>query len=318
MTLPPLRLIPPSPARQRPAGALSMGPVLFNWSPDRWRDFHFRIADEAPVDTVHLGEMVCWKRQPFIAPHLAEVVDRLRAAGKEVVLSSLALVMSEREREAMRDLAAGAGDLMVEANDLAITADLAGRRHAIGPMVNVYNEGTLAFLSRQGACRVCLPAELPARAVGVLAAAGLADIEVQAFGRLPLALSARCYHARSRSLHKDGCQYVCAQDPDGMPVDTMDGRSFLTVNGTQTMSSRYVDLLAELAALKEMGVGRFRLWPQSCDMVAVAHLFRDCLDGRIDPQEAGERLADLVPEAEFANGYIHGREGHARVAEPLG
>ncbi|MET3221923.1 hypothetical protein ABIF35_002710 [Bradyrhizobium japonicum] len=26
---------------------LSLGPVLYNWAPERWRDFYFRIADEA-------------------------------------------------------------------------------------------------------------------------------------------------------------------------------------------------------------------------------------------------------------------------------
>ena len=29
---------------------LTLGPVLFNWEPERWRDFYFRIADEAPVE----------------------------------------------------------------------------------------------------------------------------------------------------------------------------------------------------------------------------------------------------------------------------
>ncbi|MDR3440068.1 U32 family peptidase [Telmatospirillum sp.] len=299
-------------------GKLTIGPVLFNWKPEVWRDFYFRLADEAPVETVHLGEVVCSKRRPFFAPHLAEVTERLSAAGKEVVLSSLALVMSERERDAMRALAADAGDRLVEANDLAIAADLAGRPHVIGPFVNVYNEGTLAYLAGRGAWRICLPAELPATTLAVLAAQALAEIEVQAFGRLPLALSARCYHARSHNLHKDGCQYVCGRDPDGMPVDTMDGKPFLTVNGTQTMSCRYVNLLGELAGLRGMGIDRFRLWPQDCDMVAVARLFRDTLDGRLDAPEASARLADLMPGTEFANGYVHGREGHAFVAEGLG
>jgi collagenase-like PrtC family protease len=297
---------------------LTLGPVLYNWPADAWRDFHFRIADEAPVDTVHVGEVICWKRQSFIAPHLPQVIERLRAAGKEVVLSSLALVMSPKEREAMQALAAGAGDAMIEANDLAIAGALAGRPHMIGPTVNVYNEGTLSFLAGRGARRVCLPAELPAAAAALLAAQGLAEIEIQAFGRLPLALSARCYHARSHNLHKDGCQYVCADDPDGMDVDTMDGRPFLSVNGTTTMSSRHVDLLGDLADLRRMGLTRFRLWPHSCDMVAVARLFRDTLDGALDGTEASARLADLLPEADFANGYAHGREGHAFVQEALG
>jgi collagenase-like PrtC family protease len=292
---------------------LTVGPLLFHWRPEVWRDFYFRLADEAPVDTVHLGEVVCSKRQTFIAPHLHEVIERLTASGKEVILSSLALVMSDRERDAMRALAADAGDLLVEANDLAIAADLAGRPHLIGPFVNVYNEGTLAYLAGKGAVRVCLPAELPLETLGILAAQRLAEIEVQVFGRLPLALSVRCYHARSHNLHKDGCQYVCVQDPDGMPVDTMDGRPFLTVNGTQTMSCRYLNLLGELAALRKAGVQRFRLWPQDCDMVATARIFRAVLEGTLSALEASEELADLVPSVEFANGYVHGREGHAYV-----
>jgi collagenase-like PrtC family protease len=215
----------------------------------------------------------------------------------------------------MRVLAADADDLMVEANDLAIAADLFGRPHVIGPFVNVYNEGTLAFLAGRGAVRVCLPVELSATTLAIMAAQGVAEIEIQAFGRLPLAISARCYHARSRNLHKDGCQYVCADDPDGMPVDTMDGRPFLTVNGTQTMSCRYANLLADLPALRQAGIHRFRLWPQDCDMVAVARLFRDVLDGKRNALEANERLADLTPGIDFANGYMHGREGHAFIDE---
>ena len=38
---------------------LTLGPVLFNWNPERWRDFYFRIADEAPVASVYLGEVIC-------------------------------------------------------------------------------------------------------------------------------------------------------------------------------------------------------------------------------------------------------------------
>jgi collagenase-like PrtC family protease len=102
-----------------------------------------------------------------------------------------------------------------------------------------------------------------------------------------------------------------------MPVDTMAGKAFLTVNGIQTMSSRYANVLADLPGLQSRGVTRFRLWPQDCDMVAVAGLFRDVLDGRTDPAEAGAALSDLLPWAEFANGYVHGREGHGFVEQPL-
>jgi len=297
---------------------LTLGPVLFNWKPETWRDFYFRMADEAPVETVHLGEVVCSKRTPFFEKYIPEVAERLAAAGKEVVLYSLALIMSEKERDGARSLAADAGEFLVEANDYSVAAALKGRAHVIGPLVNVYNEGTLAYLARHGAVRVCLPPELPATTVALLARQGLAEIEVMAFGRLPLAISARCYHARSRNLHKDGCLYVCGEDADGMDVDTMDGKPFLTVNGTQTMSFHYANLLGELPELAQLGVGRFRLSPHSCDMVAVAKLFRDTLDGKLSVEEALNHLDGLAPNAAFSNGYIHGREGHMTVCgEPL-
>ncbi len=291
---------------------LTLGPVLFNWRPEALRDFYFRIADEADLDSVCVGEVVCSKRTPFFAPYLPEVIERLAAAGKEVVLSSLALIMSERELDQARDLAQGEGWL-VEANDVSVAAMLAGKPFAVGPLVNVYNEGTLAYLQSLGAIRVCLPAELSAPVIGTIAKAAAAEIEVQAFGRLPLAISARCYAARARNLAKDGCQYVCADDPDGMPVDTLDDEPFLAVNGTQTMSYHYMDLLAELGMLRGLGVRRFRLWPQQADMVAVARLFRGVLAGTLEPEAAAAELAALCPGVEFANGYIHGREGHALV-----
>jgi collagenase-like PrtC family protease len=61
---------------------LTLGPVLFNWQPEAWRDFYFRIADEAPVTAVYLGEVVCFKRAPLFETYLAEVAARLRTARK--------------------------------------------------------------------------------------------------------------------------------------------------------------------------------------------------------------------------------------------
>lgn len=288
---------------------LTLGPVLFNWKPEALRDFYFRVADEADVDTVHVGEVVCSKRSPFFAPMVPEVVARLAAAGKEVVLSSLALIMTERELREARDLA-GTEETLVEANDISVASMIGGKPFVVGPLVNVYNEGTLAYLESIGAIRTCLPAELPAEVVGTLVKAAKGEIEIQAFGRLPLAISARCYHARSRNLAKDGCQYVCAEDSDGMAVDTLDDEPFLAVNGTQTMSYHYLSLLTDLERLQALGVPRFRLWPQAVDMVAVAALFRRTLNGATAPAEAAAELERLCPRAEFANGYIHGREGH--------
>jgi collagenase-like PrtC family protease len=279
------------------------------------RDFYFRIADEAPVDVVYLGEVVCPKRAPFFEPYLPEVAERLAAAGKEVVHSTLALVMTDRELESLRAAAADQS-LLMEANDASVLALLAGRRHVVGPFINAYNEDTLRFLVRRGATRVSLPNELTAASIAVIAgAAGSVEIEVQAFGRLPLALSARCYHARSRRLTKDGCRYVCAEDPNGMTLETIHGMPFLAVNGVQLLSYAVCNLVRELPTLVQSGVGLFRLWPLAIDMVAVARIFRDALDGCITALEAEAHLTELVDGLPFANGFHHGREGAAFVGE---
>lgn len=301
------------PATSATPAQLTLGPVLFNWAAEAWRDFYFRIADEAPVDTVVVGETVCAKRAPFHAPYVPDVVARLQAAGKEVVLSTLALIMAPRELDEVRSIAAQT-DLTVEANDVSATALLAGRAYDIGPYVNIYNEDALKFFARRGARRVCLPVELGRDAYRALAGVEaptleMPALEVLAFGRLPLAISARCYHARHHGLHKDSCQFVCEKDADGMELDTLDGEPFLVVNGLQTMAYTYQNLIAELAEIQAMGIRRFRLSPHSADMAQVAGVFRDVLDDREDVEGADARLGALIGDVPFSNGYYHGTKG---------
>ncbi len=292
---------------------LSLGPVLFNWDAELKRDFYFHIADEAPLDTVYLGEVVCSKRTPFFEPFLPEVVERLQRGGKEVVHSTLALIMSEQELDSVRALAENGG-LTIEANDMAAVSLLAGRDHVIGPFVNVYNEGSLEFLENQGARRISLPWELSSRSLSALASFATRELEAQVFGRAPLAISARCYHARSLGLHKDGCQFVCAQDPDGLEVQTLDGKGFVSVNGPQTLSHSVLNLISELDEMRAMGINAFRLWPHLIDMVRVAKVFRDVLDGKKTADEGQRQLDELVDLAPFSNGFYHGREGVALVS----
>lgn len=293
---------------------LTLGPLLYHWPTERKLDFYRRIAAEAPVDTVVLGEVVCPKRTAG-EEILPELIDLLQAAGKEVVLGSLALVMQPRERHATAELLEL--DLPVEAGDGTALALLRGRPHHAGPLVHVANEGTLAMLAGQGLRRICLAGELPGSTVAILAAeAARLGVEAEAFvfGRLPLAISARCYHARNHGLAKDGCQFVCGEDPDGLVVDTLDGTPFVAINGVQTQTHSYVDLVGDLAALRAMGIHRFRLSPQDLDMVAVARTVRAALDGQIDPEEAADRLQDLTPDTDHSNGFFHGLEGRVQVA----
>ena len=294
------------------ASRLTLGPLFFHWPASIRRDFYFRIADEAVVDCVYLGEVVCSKREPFFEEFLPVVVDRLRAAGKEVVLSTLALITSKREMDAVKaNIESG---LLIEANDVACLQALQGSPHVIGPFINVFNEGARDFFIRNNAKRIVLPVEIPGTSIGIVAGKGNAvETEVMVFGRQPLSVAMRCYHARSHGLNKDSCQFVCSLDADGLPADTLDGQPILTVNGTQTMSHGYVVLLDELAQLRKMGVSLFRLSPQNIDMVQVARLYRDVLDDKCAPDEGVAKLKALTSSVPFVNGFMHAREGLAWV-----
>jgi O2-independent ubiquinone biosynthesis protein UbiV len=297
---------------QEQAASVTLGPVLFNWQPEQWRDFYFRIADEAPVSTVYVGEAICSKRAPLIEPYYAEVAERLQAAGKSVVFSSLSEVLSKLDRKLAAQICTAEG-FLVEANDGSALLHLKGRPHHIGPLMNVYNERTVEFLVGNGASNVCLPVEMPAKAIAALCAATRhLDFmtEVQVFGRQSLALSARCYHARAHGRIKDTCRFVCEEDPDGLDLTTIDGRTFLTVNGIQTLSYEYLNLLREVPALRAMGVSRFRLSPHTIDMVEVAKIFAGVVEGTLATEEAAARLDAIKPDAPFANGFYYGKPGH--------
>lgn len=292
---------------------LTLGPVPFNWTPTIWRDFYYRIADEAAIDIVYLGEVVCSKRSIFFERLYPSVVARLAAAEKRVVLSTLATVFLPGDRRAVSDVC-GNSDFLVEANDGAALFHLRGRPHHVGPFVNVYNEKTLDALARLGAESFCLPAEVPADVVHrlrVAATASAAHIEVQVFGRMPLALSARCYHARAHGRTRDGCQFVCDQDPDGLAIDTLDGRPFLVINGIQVLSFTWLNLIGSVEALTRAGVTRLRLSPHSCDMTRVARIFRLVVDGEMTGDEGTAQLQAAAPMATFANGFYTGQPGYS-------
>ena len=294
---------------------LTIAPILFHWSAEQKLDFYSRIADEAPVDVVYLGEVICSKRTPFFEKHYDTVAERLTRAGKKVVFSTLSEVMLKRER----NMIAGFCDLEdyeLEINDSSALWHLEGKAFRIGSLMNVYNEDTMRFLASRGATHFSLPSELPATSVGILAQTAQelgAGCEIQVFGRASLALSARCYHARAHNRIKDNCQFVCENDPDGMPLNTLDQQEFLTINGIQTLSQSYVNLLGELETMTRMGISHFRLVPHTQDMVAVARIFRDTLDGKTAIEQAQHRLAALNIPAPFSNGFWHGQAGHKWV-----
>jgi collagenase-like PrtC family protease len=288
---------------------LSLGPILYFWDRAAVFDFYAQAAGW-PVEIVYLGETVCSKRRALRLEDWLEIAARLAAAGKEVVLSTLALIEAESEQAALRRIVRN-GCFAVEANDMAAVqfAAEAGVPFVAGAHLNVYNGETLALLAEAGARRFVPPFELGREAVAALAAAarpaGL-EIEMYAFGRLPLALSARCFTARAHNVGKDDCGFRCGEYEEGLLLRTREGVPFLVINGVELLSARTYSLLGEIESLRALGVGVLRLSPQRHGMAEIVMGFREALAGH--PASAAARIAPHLP-AGACSGYWHGRAG---------
>jgi collagenase-like PrtC family protease len=293
---------------------LSLGPNLFYWPRQRTLDFYAAMAAQ-PVDSVYLGETVCSRRHELRADDWLEVACQLAAAGKEVVLSSQALIESESDLKALRRLVDN-GDFRIEANEMGAVRLLAERKlpFVAGPSLNIFNAHTLQLLASMGATRWVMPPESSRTTLaGILD--GLAapiETEVFAWGRLPLAWSARCFTARRFNLQKDTCEFKCMDYPDGLMLKTRESEEFLVLNGIQTLSAKTCNLLGDLPDLAAARVDVLRVSPQDQGMEKIIALFREAIDGRRPAPEAG-RLLDAELPAGACNGFWHGQPGLERV-----
>lgn len=289
---------------------LTVGPNQFFWSAESWAQLYQDLAT-APVDRVSLGELVCSKRLPFYNDRIPEAISSLVEAGKDVALTSLALVTLKRERKLTGELAEMGVE--VEINDLTAISYLPEYANfSVGPLVNVYNEGTLDWLARRGAVRVCLPPELPLESVRTLAAKGAElglVIEAWGHGRLPLAISGRCYHARRHGRTKDNCQFACEEDLDGLDVRTMEDKPFLTMNGVQTLSDSYACAVHQIDILADAGVTALRLSPQSNGFIDLCGIYRAVLDRAMSPGAAVEEIIALDDNTRLSDGFLTGARG---------
>jgi len=292
---------------------LTLGPLLYHWPKARLDAFHDAVA-AAPVDRVCLGEVVCSRRHEYRTADWLDAAARLADAGKEVVLSSQVLMESESDLRTLRRLAADRRFLF-EANDMGAVHAIAGHAPFIaGAHLNIYSGETLAFFASLGANRWVPPFEMTRAALALILAdrpAGVAT-EVFAYGRLPLAFSARCFTARHYDLPKDDCRFVCLDHPEGLTVSTREGEPFLVLNGIETQSHRVLNLADELPDMRALGVDAVRLSPQPERMEEVIAAFRAACDGAA-PGGVAALLAPALPAA-ACNGYWYGRPGLDYVA----
>ncbi|WP_443094111.1 ubiquinone anaerobic biosynthesis protein UbiV [Pseudoduganella armeniaca] len=286
---------------------IAVGPLLYYWPRATVMSFYEEVA-AGPADIVYLGETVCSRRHELRAADWIAVAELLRGAGKEVVLSSMALLESSADVTALRKLAQN-GRFEIEANDMGAVQLTDGRPFVAGPHLNIYNGGTLQLLHSMGARRWVMPLEMSRKSLEVLQAARPAGMETEVFalGRMPLAFSARCFTARHRNLPKDDCRFSCIAHPDGLRMDTREGQPFLVLNGIQTQSAAVYNLAGEYDALAASGVDVLRISPQSAHTGSIVAHF-DALRRGADAAATAANVTALLPDA-ACNGYWHGRPG---------
>ncbi|BCB28096.1 U32 family peptidase [Sulfurimicrobium lacus] len=288
---------------------LALGPNLYYWDRDAQLKFYEEIA-ASPVDIVYLGETVCSRRHLMRLQDYLDVAEQLAAAGKEVVLSTQTLIESESDLKTLRRIS-GNDKFRVEANDMGAVRLLANKVPFVaGPTLNIYSPQTLDLLAELGATRWVMPVEMSRDALLPIQQSRRSGLETEvfAYGRLPLAYSARCFTARHHNLQKDDCQFRCLDYSNGLSLKTREGQPFLTLNGIQTQSARPYNLIGELHALQETGVDVLRVSPQAYHSGKILQLFRECMEQRMSPALALMQMEKLMPEAP-CNGYWHGKPG---------
>jgi collagenase-like PrtC family protease len=238
-----------------------------------------------------------------------DLAERVAASGREPVISTLALIESEGELKTLERQCADQR-FLIEANDLAALDFLEGRPFVAGTSINLYNQRTLAFLAARGLERWVLPVELGRETATDLIRTRPAGVECEvfAFGRLPLAYSARCFTAFNNGQGKDQCELRCGEHPDGLLISTQEHQAFLALNGIQTQSAATHDLLPVLSELGPLGVDLVRISPQSQHTATVVRTFAACLTGDLATAEGQATLRGLVPTG-LVDGYWSGAAG---------
>ncbi len=286
---------------------LTLGPVLFGWKRAELLKFYEEAAS-FDVDRVYLGTVVCAKMATLSLKDIEEVASALTRAGKEVVLSTLAVVSNEAELGFTRELMTL--PLPIEANDMSVfnMVDAREREVAAGPHITTYNVPSIEFLQSIGVKRMTAPVELSGSSVAYNIENTGITTELFAHGKLPLAFSWRCYTSRAFGLTTTECAYDCMKFPDGMVIKTADGEEVFTINGTSVLSAKTYTLAGEVEALADMGVSALRVSPQSTGTAKVVDTFRARMNGTLGAAEALEELKELSTEG-LSNGWYHGRAG---------
>lgn len=230
----------------------ALGPVLYFWPKAKMIDFYQQAA-ASDADIIYIGETVCSKRRELRANDYLKIAKELANIGKQVVLSTMALLEAPSELNELKRYCDN-GEFLIEANDMAAVQLMSQNNlpFVAGSALNIYNHQTLNVLKKQGMTRWCIPVEMSRDKLKSIVdhcdeinIRHDIEIELLAYGHLPLAYSARCFTSRAENRAKDDCQYCCINYPQGRLTKSQEGESLFVLNGIQTMSGDCYNLSNE-------------------------------------------------------------------------
>lgn len=283
---------------------LSLGPLQYFWSKEKVFSFYEDIA-KLPVEIVYLGEVVCSKRRQLKFEDWITIAEKLTAAGKEVILSTMTLIVADSELSQLKKICTN-DNYAVEGNDTSALHLLTGKiGYVAGPHINMYNAETLAVIHDAGAKRWVMPIELSEKTLIDLQNEKPEGMETEVFvyGNIPLSFSARCFTARAFNIPKDQCEFKCELFDEGMPLNTQDEQNLFLINGIQLQSGVPSNLLSVVDRLKELNIDVLRISPQDKNMDLIINAFRASIDDDTSDIELP------IPEGGWCNGYWYGEPG---------
>tara|TARA_R110001583_G_scaffold22377_2_gene83951 strand:- start:8302 stop:9180 length:879 start_codon:yes stop_codon:yes gene_type:complete len=281
---------------------LSLGPLLYYWPKQSVEDF-YQSALNSEADIIYLGETVCSKRRELKTRDWISLAKSLNEQGKEIILSSMALLEAPSEIKVLKQLCEN-GELSVEANDVGAIEILSELKvpFVCGPAINCYNASVINMFVNKGMQRWVMPVELSrdwlTKIVSDCEDLGIRDkfeIEVFSQGYMPLAYSARCFTARSENKAKDDCELCCIKYPQGRPTTTQEDQQVFVLNGIQTQSGYCYNLINDVPSMQGL-VDVARISPTDNQAFDVLQQFRQAINNTMPPVKL---------EQKECNGFWH-------------